>query len=698
MLKPADIASQTPGLSTVNATSGGTPIFAIRGIGLDDFNINNNSGVGVYLDQVFAASPMMLSSPLFDVERVEVLKGPQGTLYGKNTTGGAVNFISRRPTDELDGYFSAGYGRWDTIELSGAISGPLSDQFKGRIAGTYVNQGDGWQTDIDTGQDVGDVDLYAVRGSLSFEPTATVDALLNVHYNKDDSQPLSPQSVGSEAAGDALAASLGLDFLPGLDFAGIPLEGRVDTSSNPEDVRLGGLDLQRDEEGFGVVLTLNAEFEWLAVTSITAWDGYERFVVDNIDGIPGANYDFRQDDELTQFSQEILLTSNTDGRVDWILGVNYSDDDVDVDDSFDVTQTFTALELLDTGLSVSRARYKQKTESLGMFIHTETHLTDQWDLIVALRYSSDERSFTGSVTDETGGGVLFFSPGAVPVPPPLVIDSLDEAHDEDDVSYRIGLKYALNDAWLIYGNVATGYKTGVFYAAPVVAPGPLAYVKPEEVFSYEVGFKASVLNDTLRFNGAYFHYDYDDRQSLGTIVLPTGGFDNTLTNIEESEIDGFELDLSWLPLASLDIKTGVGYLDTAVLTPFTSIRGFPTLTAINSGDDLAQAPEWSYSALVGYERNLSDKLYGRLQFDYTWSDEQVSALGDPSHNAYGSYSSLGARLSVATPDDSLEFALWGRNLTDENSVTYAYINFLDGQTVYRQYPRSYGATITYSFK
>jgi iron complex outermembrane recepter protein len=148
---PKDIAALTPGLSAVNATSGGTPIFAIRGIGLDDFSSNNTSGVAIYVDDVLAAYPVLLNGPLFDVQRVEVLKGPQGTLYGKNSTGGAINFISRRPTAQPSAYFSASAGQWRALSLDGAVSGPLKDGVNGRLAFTAAKD-HGWQHDAATGR------------------------------------------------------------------------------------------------------------------------------------------------------------------------------------------------------------------------------------------------------------------------------------------------------------------------------------------------------------------------------------------------------------------------------------------------------------------------------------------------------------------------------------------------------------------
>ena len=165
MTHAVDLAAHTPGLTAQNALVSGTPIFAIRGMGLDDFHVNNNSSVGVYVDGVIASSPIFLHGQFFDTERVEVLKGPQGTLYGKNSAGGVINYISRKPTDEAEAYLTAGYGRWDTFDVTGAISGPLTDKVKARFAANYRNGGN-WQEDLDTGRGFGETDQLAVRSMV----------------------------------------------------------------------------------------------------------------------------------------------------------------------------------------------------------------------------------------------------------------------------------------------------------------------------------------------------------------------------------------------------------------------------------------------------------------------------------------------------------------------------------------------------
>jgi len=684
MESAVDLGAHTPGLSTANATSGGTPIFAIRGIGLDDFSPNNNSGVGVYTDEVFASAPALLGGQLFDLERVEVLKGPQGTLYGKNTTGGAINFISNKPTDEFEAYIDADYSRWNTVEITSALSGALSDSVRGRVAVNYVEQGEGWQKDINTGKEFGKADSKAIRGLLDFDFSATTTGLLKVYYSKDDSTPLSPDAEQHE-------------------LWGYP---ELNSPKDPSKVTVGDLNVSRDEEGYGVALTLNTDFDLFTLTSITAWDTYDQAVVDNYGGTSERITDFIQDNKIDQVSQELRLTGNTEGAFSWILGFNYSQETVDAygifDDSFVAYETFG-----DVGTDLIIADYEQETESFGVYLHTETELNEELKLTVGLRYSKDERAFDGidSNTDLEGS----FND---------ILNDLDETHTEDDVTGKIGLDWIPNNDWLFYANVATSYKSGLFYGAPVLDPDPgvaWGYVSPEEITSYEMGFKATLLDSTLQINGAIFFMDYKNRQSLITyleddfsVFLGLDVYDTTMIGIPESETEGAELDIHWLPMEGLDIRLGAAYLNSKVTkAPTTAdMRGISDDSSlpsnvdhiandINEGQVLAQSPEWSYNGLVAYEWGMGDKLIARAQLSASWTDEQFAALGDP-NTGYGPVGSVDTVLTIRDAADVWSVSVWGKNLEDNDAETYAFTGFA-GRVVYRQMKTSYGMSLNYNF-
>tara|TARA_R110002096_G_scaffold436035_1_gene665517 strand:- start:11966 stop:14176 length:2211 start_codon:yes stop_codon:yes gene_type:complete len=694
-----DLGAHTPGLVTVNATSGGTPIFAIRGIGLDDFTANNTSGVGVYTDEVFASSPVYLGGQLFDIKRVEVLKGPQGTLYGKNTTGGAINFISNKPSDEFEAYAELGYGSLETVEITAAVSGPLSDSVRGRIATQYVKAGEGWQKDVVTGKEYGKEDNLALRGQLAIDLGENGSANIKAYYSKDDSTPESPHAEANER-----------DLGPGF-------EALNTRHLSADKVSVGVLDLSRDEEGSGLALTINYDLNGVELVSISAWDQYERQVVDNYDGSPAATLDLLQDNKLKQWSQELRLVSTADNGFSWVLGANISYEEIDgtdiFDDSFMVTDSvffgsFDPADITAQELDQFVSDYVQETDSYGVYAHTETELNNSLSLTVGLRYSYDERSFEGTTTE------MFFG---FPIP----VTTMNQTEDEDAVTGKVGLDWQASDNLLVYTSVATAYKSGTFFAGPVIDSDSWSYVDPEEVLAYELGFKWTLLEGSMQLNGAAFQLEYKDRQSLVAFISDDfsaiSGFevtDVTLINVPESETKGFELDLNWAPADGLLLQAGVAYLDSEVTKgPGSSeLRGIAAdnsvndsanqngsgwvdalSVAIDKGTVLSQAPEWSYNVLAAYEFAIANDLVMRVQSSYSWVDDQVAALSDPDAH-YGPTSNLNAQVSIGAEDGKWKVIAWGRNLEDNDSETYAF-NGISGRTSYRQQPSTYGLTFRY---
>ena len=677
---PVDLAVHTPGLSTANATSGGTPIFAIRGIGLDDFNINNSSGVGVYVDEVFASSPMLLGFQLMDIERVEVLKGPQGTLYGKNTTGGAINFVTNKPSDEFEASVTAGYGRWGRLDLDGYVNGSLGDSVNGRLAYSYSKQNEGWQTDIDNGNEFGEQDRFALNGKLSFDAGDATDILLSVHYGVDKSKPISPQNDDSEVrANDTL-------FFDGL------FDGLLDVPADSTSVRVGDLDVSRDETGYGGAVTITHDFEAATLLSITSFERYERDVIDNYDGTSAAFLDLDQEGELDQVSQELRLTSAGSSDWTWVLGLGYSEDVIEVSDDF--------LLLDSAGVNLTTA-YEQTSTSWGAYWHNEYQLTDMVKLIGGIRYSNDKREFDGGTFSTDGTdflGTIDALTGS-PVSAGDILLAQDDSETEQNVSGKLGLDFQFTDDLLVYGSISTSYKAGLFYAGVGTEPGVLDYVEPEEVTAYEIGFKSTLLEGGLQVNGAIYSYEYDDRQSLILVEDPVLFLVATLANVPESTITGAEIDFWWKPTDELDIKGGVSYMDTEVDNNLTSadVRGLVLLSDVPKGTELSLAPEWTYNLLATYAWDLTGDLKAKAQVNYSWADNQFAALAD-ANALYGPIRAAGARLSLGSSDGTWEVAIWGKNLEDKVSDTYSFTNNSAARTVYRQMPANYGVTFTYNVR
>lgn len=682
--QPLDLAYISSSLSTMNSTSDSTPLFLVRGVGLDDFNTNNSSGVGTYLDEVFASFPGFLTASLYDIDRVEVLKGPQGTLYGKNTAGGAINIISRQPTDELSGYVDVDYGRWDTFDITTAISGPLTDDVKARLAATWTKQGEGYQTDIDTRQHFGKLDRGGVRSIFDIRFSDRLSLNLNLHYVFDNSLPSMPSTPNVEAVA------------PPQPF---PIAGLLDSPPGGTLVRDGGLPVYKHEYGEGLVAKLKAQFDHFSVTSITAFDYFSDHSLDNYDGYPAADNNWTKNFQQWQFSQEVRAASNAGGFIDWIVGAEYSQNWYRCRDSLDWTFVYgLATSVTDQGKAITAADFLQKQQSEGVYAHAETHLTKQLTLVTGVRYSHDQVSFDGVTTDPTGLLTYAANNFSGPIIPNTVLAALNQTKSSQDFSYRVELDYKPWKSILLYGSVATGYKGGIFYGQPAQVQVDWAYVNPEHEFTTELGVKSRFLHNTLEVNVAGFDTDIRDRQSslslwagpVGTQPLIAG-----LGNVPRSRIDGAETDIRWRPMTSLTVSLGATYLVTRVTKTLTNDNGLALFTPVNVGQVLPDAPKWSGEWMVHYERPISASLNLFTQASDHYTGGMHPYLADPT--TFGHEETLEARVGVANPAQHWKVSLWGVNLLDNRALTYAFAGSEGQRVSFYQKPRSFGVNLNYTF-
>ena len=683
--QPLSLAAVSPSLSTMNATTDSTPLFLIRGIGLDDFNMNNSSGVGTYLDDVFASFPGFLTAALYDLDRVEILEGPQGTLYGKNTAGGAINIISKRPTDDFEGYVDVDYSRWETTDLTAAVSGPLTDSIKARLAATATKQGEGYQTDIDTGEKYGKLDRGGARTLFDIRLTDAASLLLNLHYVYDHSVPSSPSTPNVESL-----------VPPNLPF---PTAGLLDSPPGGTLVRVGGLPLYKNEHGDGAVATLNVRLEGLTLTSISAFDEFFAHSLDNYDGYPAADNNWTKNFQQQQFSEELRLGSVAGGFVDWIVGAEYAQNWFHCRDSLDWTFVYGLADFItDSGKAITATNFIQTQQSSGLYAHAETHLSKRWTLVTGLRYSHDEAAFDGKTIDPTGLLTFASNNFSGPIVPNTVLAALDQSRSSQNVSYRLEPEYHLSDKVLLYASVATAYKAGIFYGQPAQVSVDWGYVNPEHVRTTELGLKSRFFADSLQFNAAVFDTDIRDRQSslslwagpVGTQPLIAG-----LGNVPRSRIDGVENSIEWRPLTGLEVHLGATYLHARVTETLTNDNGLALFTPVAVGQMLPDAPTFSGNWLVQYEHSVVGGLRAYAQANDHYSGAEHPYLADPT--TFGRGHSLGARLGLRNPAERWDTSLWVTNLTDARPLTYAYAGSEGQQSSYYQKPRSIGVNLTYRF-
>lgn len=602
------IAAQTPNLLTKNAVGNTAPIFSIRGLSLNDFATNGTQPVGVYVDEVYLVNNSQLSFQVFDLERVEALKGPQGTLYGRNTTAGAVNFISRKPTDDFNADVTLTVGNYDALTIEGAMSGPLGENLSGRFSFASENWGEGFFTNTASNEDHGAVERLGWRGQLQWDAGGAATVLLKLHGGRDRSDNWYYSLLANES--------------------GLP-EGDLIVAADPVDgdIYQGAFNSfpQIDNEALGVALTVDWDLEGFSVRSISAYEAMDYARQEDFDSttLSAGNNDYTG--ELTTYSQELRFTSLGNRGWDWIVGAFYGVDELDESDVFDETDHPFFL-----GLVLDEI-YKQETTSLALYNHNDIALTDAWTLTAGVRFTDEERTFTG--------GTIGFA-------------EVDSTVSYSELTGRLGVDYSFGDKAMAYASYSRGYKTGGFTGFFVFVPEEKDPYNPEFINAYEVGFKSDLVNGLLRLNGAAFRYDYEDLQAFAGV----DGFFR-IFNVEAVRVTGAELDAWWVPAESLDIRAGIGLLDTEVTES--------SLPDVAVGNRLGNAPELQFNASLSYEWPLDNGNLLQAMFTASYQDDvNYSITGNP-NQVQDAYWLANARLSMVAENGRWSLSIWAKNLGDE---------------------------------
>ena len=649
-----EIAAKVPNLDIASPTGeGGVAVVFIRGVGLNDFATNNTGPIGMYVDEVYAGSSNGQVTMLYDIERLEVLKGPQGTLYGRNTTGGALNIISRAPTEELEGYIRGTYGDFDSGEnetkLEGAVSGPLTDDLRGRLAFVKYDS-DGYMKNLTSGDYV-EKDIYAWRGRLDWTPTDRLDFALNIHSSRNDSD--------SDIYGNSES---GTDFRE--EFANI----------TPE------LDVDQDGASLKIGYGLTDSIELL---SITAYDELDKEQAEDADASNATLVHTFFGVETDTFSQEFRVLGDTE-HSNWILGAFYWDDDLTQDQWVD---------LQDTGLPTpSVYNNEQETTTWAVFGQTEYSINEQWVVTAGLRYTQLDVDF-----DYTGTAFLMADTSTDPLT--VIVPgewNNSDSLDDDSVSGKLGLSWMPGDELMVYGTLSKGFKGAGFNGNFIVDPFVDQDYDSEDLLAYEIGFKSTLLEGLMQFNGAAFYYDYSDAQVFNNAPVPLLGLpSNTIRNADVTQYGG-ELDLTWAPVDGLFLQLGLGYTDATydedVDDPVTGLLEI-------DGNRVQNTPEWSAFGLVNYEWDLGNVGSLSAQLDATYTDDVYYSAFEDSVIGQDAYTITNARLAYKTADESVEVAVWGKNLSDKEYSPYAFDLRADFGFVQEFFgrPRTLGVDITYCF-
>lgn len=663
-----DLQNAVPSLQVEPAFGGGQPQYRIRGVGFLDYTSNNASPIGVSLDDVAFALPIQTQGQLFDLDRIEVLRGPQGTLYGRNTTGGQINFISNRPTADPHAGFTLEYGSHNEVDAQGFVSGPIADGLEGRLS-FATEQGGAWQRNRDTGQDLGNQDRLAGRGQLEWRPSDVLDFRLEVHLSRDKSDetglhllksysPYNAGAGGPTIPADTSRYTTGWQLNP--TFAGIT---GLDPASKP------GLDNSNN----GIDLTSNIDFGGARLTSITAYNKMVRREYGDWDATQYEDSDeyFRSD--LNVFSQEIRIASTGTGRFGWVAGAFYSNQNLDEKFYSDFTDA--------AGIGgIVLTSYEQNAHSISGFGQINYQFNDELKATLGAREDHEARDLVNLNT------------GFLTGPPiPSFTGPINNSITSNLPSGKFEIDYTPRDGTLIYGSISHGVKSGGFTAHNTTAIPVADAFEPEKLTAYETGIKSDVTR-TLRINLSGFFYRYKDEQVLGKILDPVsqsyvGRFVNA-----NSRLSGGELELDWHPLSGLTISQYAGF-----------VEGYFTSTVLDSnGVDYdgrpLSVPKWSYGG---------DVSYGWTTHGYTLTAESNYSF----HDTYSQFYLLGssdftiprywltnASLSLSpSAGGPWTVSLWGRNIFNRNyDVTRNF--FLPGTEVAQAgEPATFGIRLSYKY-
>ena len=725
---PADIAQAVPGLSYTNSANN-TPVFTLRGVGFYDTSLGSYPTTSVYLDEVPLPFPVLTNLTAFDLERIEVLKGPQGTLFGQNSTGGAINYIAAKPTKELAAGFDLTYGRFNQFVGNGYISGPIGSRVRARLAVRGERSGP-WQQSYTRNDENGRLNNLAGRLLVDFEASDTLTFQLNVNGWRDQNEPNAVQYF--RFYNQAIT-----NVKP--EVRNYPLSPQTPRAADwSEDNRM-----YRDLK-FGQV-SLRGDWEFvpdITLTSISSYIDFRQHGALDQDGINFDGIDLRLfRGKIKSFSQELRIANSGASEFRWIIGGNYSHDKVyyrenlvygDGSGGNNQSAPFQ--------IESSENFSDQRMHNYAVFGNVEYELSQRFTVKAGARYTRAKRTadicnIDGTLTPEGGparrnfpvGGAnrLFdlladlLAPGntypdlqpgdcfnlndpsplnpnanpARPYEPGLFTASIDE----HNVSWRAGVDFKPTSDLLIYANIAKGYKAGGFGNINAAINFQFRPVKQESILSYEAGVKAQLDDGRASINAAAFYLDYRDKQLRTKDINPIFGIIDALNNIPKSHISGAEIEFQANPVRGVNFGAAFTYI-TSKIDTYTGINA-GGVTADFAGSEIPFTPKYQVSTNARYTFPLSTEINAFAAVQLNFRSKTYAAIGGgiglANDFVIGDYALVDAQLGIESRA-GWRAMLWGKNLTN----AYYWTNVVAGQDQivrYVQKPATYGITLGYTF-
>jgi iron complex outermembrane recepter protein len=660
------MALNVPGMAYAEF-SPGQALIAIRGITSADDGAGLDNSVALFLDGVYIGRQAGINFDMFDLERVEVLKGPQGTLFGRNAIAGAVNVVTSKPAEEFSAKVRLTAGNEGILRYQGLITGPLSESLSGKLVFNQ-RQHDGFVRNTLLNKDVQDEDYTSVRGQLRLSLDSS-EWLLSADIMNDD----------RVAMGRAPIANGNFDYVGTARTLGA---GRPGTTASPTDgftKREGtGVSLQGDIEiGDGTLTSItgvrNTKSNWeMESVGAPLGGGFDlangSFGADVIDDI---------DEEIDSFSQELRWTSEAGGTFDYVAGLYFLSEQTDRVEQFRIDVNTVATGQFTVGNEYTRTQ--NETTSYAAYGQANWQLNDRWTLTAGARWTRDERDYNATAVncglpeaERAAAGFPNF-PACEGVGGSLRIIaevfSVPASDSWNDISPMASLQFRPSDDLMYYGTISTGYKSGGFAGSQGVAAAATNPVAPEDVINYEIGFKGEFADNTLRLNGSLFFMDYTDLQVVRFGPVPGSAFGTfQTTNVGSADILGLEIDYYWQATENFSISGYYAYLDS-------EISGLTLNTATGpvdfSGLPLRQSPKNSYTVVMNYVFPSANGDYD-FRAQYAYVDDQFNDYPTRTETVIEAAKLLDASFGWTSEEGTYELLLWGKNLTDQRYVSHSY--------------------------
>ena len=610
-----DLAAYTPGLAIGTGEGQGAVPISIRGVGQNDLGIGADAPIAIYLDGVYLARSYMNLFDLVDIERIEVLRGPQGTLYGRNATGGAINVVTRQPGTAPSSEALVRYGNYKAWGAQALISGPLGGDWSGKLA-VAASGRDGYTTDALTGEDLDPEESFTARAGLRWRPTQALDIQLNGDISRHDM----PVVLHNNAS-------------PGFDPRRIALDARP----------------QEDRDSWGVSLQARYDLDGAQVTSIS---GYRRAKLANVidTDATGLNLiQFAQYDSTAQVSEELRIASTREGRLQWLAGLYAFTEDADTQSP--IYLDFTGL----LGLPSATRQHitaSNRTIAVAAFTQASYRLTEAWSVSGGLRWSQESKRFD------------FLQQFTVDLPP--LFSSYPQSRQKttwSSLSPRLGVEYRRGEGLLVYASYSKGFKSGGSTSVSLItSPEPNVF-EPETLQAYETGIKHRSGRGHLQVNAAAFHYDYKNLQVRTTDAL---GF-LIVRNAATATIDGAELELVVRPIRRIEFSANAAWLN-ARYDHFID----PVSQADYSGGRLNRAPRTQVNLNAQYGHPLAGGAEITVRAEYAHTSRIYHQPGELRLFSRDPTQIFNGRITLRSADGRWSIAAFGRNLTDRRYIGHAF--------------------------